>query len=183
MIASTRSVGGGAHFFSPQRIRQLRDRFRELDTSKQGRVLVKDFSELFQDVFGRQPMRDELPETSTASTDATNGTVSFDDILKSMSRVARTWQALDPTGEDGAKVEDTSKVDNGVGDAPDILESFKALQDESGGVSVSNLCLLMESAGLTLSEEDIVRMCQDVGAKQNEDGTIPYAGFVKLLLA
>ena len=64
MIASTRSVGGGAHFFSPQRIRQLRDRFRELDTSKQGRVLVKDFSELFQDVFGRQPMRDELPEVS-----------------------------------------------------------------------------------------------------------------------
>lgn len=142
-------------------------------------------------------------QTSTASTDATNGTVSFDDILKSMSRVARTWQALDPTGEDGAKVEDTSKVDNGVGDAPDILESFKvghvrhvlcrgrrsnatapqALQDESGGVSVSNLCLLMESAGLTLSEEDIVRMCQDVGAKQHEDGTIPYAGFVKLLLA
>ena len=36
---------------------------------------------------------------------------------------------------------------------------------------------------LTLSEDDIVRMLQDVGAKSNEDGTIPYASFVKLLLA
>ena len=59
----------------------------------------------------------------------------------------------------------------------------QALQEGDEGVSVSSLCWLMESAGLVLSAEDIVTMLQDVGAKRNEDGTIPYASFVKLLLA
>jgi len=62
MISSSRSIGGGAHFFSPQRIRQLRRRFRELDSEGSGRVLVKDFNTLFEDVFGREPAREELPE-------------------------------------------------------------------------------------------------------------------------
>ena len=63
------------------------------------------------------------------------------------------------------------------------LVAVQALQGEGEGVSVSNLCLLMDSAGLTLSEEDVVRMLEDVGAKRNEDGSIPYASFVKLLIA
>lgn len=144
------------------------------------------------------------------STDSKNGTVSFDETLKCMSRVARAWQDDELLAR---KLEDESP--DGSGDAPDIAEAFKvhvtrmprlvrvprgasrvcteafhsargctqALQGEGEGVSVSNLCLLMESAGLLLSEDDIVRMLQDVGAKRNEDGSIPFASFVKLLIA
>jgi len=118
-----------------------------------------------------------------------------------MSKVARAWQELD-VKEGGETVEVGA---DGVGNAPDIAEAFKvgmsrslylrplccfltlrgrqALQDGDEGVSVANLCWLMESAGLVLAEDDIIQMCQNVGAKRNENGTIPYASFVKLLLA
>lgn len=186
MLASTRSIGGSVHFFSPQRIRQLKARFRELNGASTGRVLVKDFTVLFKDVFGRAPAKDELPENAV-NPGRENGTVSFDETLKCMSKVARTWQGFDPKEGPaaGSKVEDgvSAEVDGVEGDALDITEAFKALQDDEAGVSVSNLCLLMESAGLALSEDDIVRMLSDVGAKRNEDGSIPYASFVKLLLA
>lgn len=42
---------------------------------------------------------------------------------------------------------------------------------------------LLQATGLDLTDEDVLRMCQEVGAKPNDDGTLPYHAFVKLMLA
>ena len=59
-------------------------------------------------------------QTTVNSTDAKNGTVSFDETLKCMSRVARAWQDDELLAR---KLEDESP--DGTGDAPDIAEAFK----------------------------------------------------------
>lgn len=151
---------------------------------KEGRVLLRDFNKLFVQVFGRLPTKTELPTATVRSTDSKNGTVSFDEALRCMTRVAKAWFEIDAE-TDGKELEAVSEdKKHGAGFATDVLESYQSLADPAtGGVSVANLKVLMESAGMTLSEEDIVRMVADVGAECNEDGSIPYPAFVKLLLA